>query len=288
MRGDCSELIPATPREGFARVFTWYTRRLLRKRFHRVHITPRSTAMLAELDEFDGPAVMCCTHASWWDPLVALHFQRGLLGRRIHFSPIDFQQLRRFGFFRKLGLFGIDPDSASSVAAMKEYIDGLRRVHPRLTLGITPQGRFTDVREPIRIRPGAAAVAAGMPNVRVVVAAIEYAFWQDARPSVFVHAMEVEPPTRRSTTGWHRAIQSSMQRAADELAQLVIAREPAAFTIAIGPKEGRASDVNRVHGLWMRLRGRSGEIGSSREEAAVGTSRDRGEHSVAAAGGGGR
>ena len=264
---DGDQLIPATPREGFARVFTWYTRRLLRKRFHRVLATPEMLVLLTKMNEFDGPAVMGCTHSAWWDPLVALIFQRGFMPLRQHFSPIDADQLRRFRFFRKLGLFGIRPDDPESLAEMVTYIDGLRKSHSRFTLGITPQGSFADPREPVRIRPGAAAIAARLPDARVIVAAIEYAFWQDSRPSVFVHAIEVEQPSHTTTAGWHRAIQIGMQQAANELARLVIARDPSNFSIVLGPGVGFATSVNPVHGAWLRLRGRHEEIDSQRTDA---------------------
>jgi len=264
MRDDRGQLIPATPSERFARVFTWYTRRLLCRRFHRVHATPQTRTILAALNDFDGPAVMCCTHSSWWDPLVALHFQREFLPAREHFSPIDAEQLERFRFFRKLGLFGIDPQNPDSLAEMASYVDRLRASHPRFTLGITPQGRFADPREPVRIRPGAAAVAARLPGVRVIAAAIEYSFWQDSRPAVFVHITEVDAPQQGSTAAWHRSIQSAMQVAADQLASRVIARDPVAFEVILGPGNGAATDVNPAHGLWLRLRGRRGEISAHR------------------------
>lgn len=259
-----SELIPATPSERFARVFMWYTRRLLRRRFHRVCATPATLSLLGEIDRYEGPAVLCCTHSAWWDPLVALLFQRDFLGQRRHYSPIDADQLRRFGFFRKLGLFGIDPDDPASLRAMTDYLQDLAATVPKLTLGITPQGRFADPREPIRIRPGAAAIAASMPNVRMIAAGVEYVFWQDARPSVFVHAAEVHAPPVKSTAAWHRAAQQGLQAAADTLAGLVIARNPEAFTVILGPPAGTASDVNPAHGLWLRLRGRKGEIAAHR------------------------
>lgn len=262
-----STLIPAAPSERFARVFTWYTRRLLRRRFHKVCATPETVSLLGEIDQYEGPAVLCCTHSSWWDPLVALLFQREHLGSRTHYSPIDADQLRRFSFFRKLGLFGIEPDDPASLGEMTRYLSMLAGTERRFTLGITPQGRFADPREPIRIRPGAAAIAAGLPNVRMVAAAVEYAFWQDSRPSIFVHANEVHSRDAQSTTAWHRAAQQGLQAAANQLAALVIARDDEPFDVVLGPRAGRASDVNPVHGLWLRLRGREGEIAARRSVA---------------------
>lgn len=262
-RAGDGQLIRATPRRGFARVFAWYSRRLLRSRFHRVRITPQGRALLRGLDDDSGPLIICCTHASWWDPLVGLVLQRELLPSRAAFSPMDADQLRRFAFFRKVGLFGIDPDDPASLAAMISYAKELAAAHPRLTLALTPQGRFADPREMVRIRPGAAALAARLDSPRVACVAIEYAFWQDQRPEVFVHAVEVRAASR-STASWHRAIASGMQAAADDLARAVVAREPSGFEILLGAVAGRATAANPVYALWLALRGRSGEIESRR------------------------
>lgn len=262
-RAGDGELIRATPREGFARVFTWYARRLLRSRFHRVRMTPEGRGLLRGLDGESGPLIICCTHASWWDPLVGLVLQRELLPSRAAFSPMDADQLRRFAFFRKVGLFGIDPDDPASLAAMTSYATELVAAHPRVTLALTPQGRFADPREPVRIRPGAAALAARLERTRVVCVAIEYAFWQDQKPEVFVHAVEAGSAAC-STASWQRAIATGMQAAADELARRVMAREPAGFEIVLGAAAGRATATHPVHALWLALRGRSGEIESRR------------------------
>ncbi|MBX3402000.1 MAG: lysophospholipid acyltransferase family protein [Phycisphaeraceae bacterium] len=262
-RAGDGELIRATPRRGFARVFAWYARRLLRSRFHRVRLTPEGRGLLRGLDGEAAPLIICCTHASWWDPLVGLVLQRELLPSRAAFSPMDADQLRRFAFFRKVGLFGIDPDDPASLAAMTSHVSELVAAHPRLTLALTPQGRFADPREPVRIRPGAAALAARLEIPRVVCVAIEYAFWQDQKPEVFVHAVESWAEAA-STTGWQRAIATGMQEAADELAQRVISREPAGFEIMLGAASGRATATNPVHALWLTLRGRSGEIEARR------------------------
>lgn len=263
------QLIRATPRPGFARVFAWYARRLLRSRFHRVRATTGTRQLLHALDADPRPLVICCTHSSWWDPLVGLVLQRELLPSRAAFSPMDAAQLRRFAFFRKVGLFGIDPDHPASLAAMTDYVAELAGAHDRFTLALTPQGRFADPRERVRVRPGAAAVAARLRGARVLCVAVEYAFWQDQKPEVFVHAAEALADAP-STAAWHRAIGAGMQAAADELAARVIARDPGALEILLGAPSGRATAANPLHGLWLALRGRSGEIAARRAPTNAG------------------
>jgi hypothetical protein len=210
-------------------------------------------------------------HASWWDPLVALVVGTELFSARRVIAPMHAEQLRRFAFMRRLGMFGIDPDNPESLGAMSTYVAQYFASHPspaRPTLILTPQGTFTDPREPIRVRPGAAAIAAETPDVLVASLSIEYAFWQSRRPELFSRFECLPTPGtgtdgpateqgRASTTAWHRVITAGMQANADALAALVKARDPEPFESLFAT---RGSSINPAYDLWLRLRGKSGEI----------------------------
>lgn len=290
-----AQVIPARHDARFARVFLWYTRRLLAKKFHAVHVAKGTRDLPAAFDAHAGPVVLVLNHAAWWDPLVALVVGHTLLPRRTGIAPIDADQLARFKFFRKLGLFGIDPDHPGAMPALLDYTLAWCKAQPRPTVAITPQGRFADVREPVRIRPGAAALAARLgPAARVLVLTIEYAFWQSQRPEIFLRFAEAAPPassppsTPPSTASWHRAIEATMQRSADELARLVIARDPTPFVPLL---EQGGSSINPAYDLYLRLRGRSGEIAARRASAGDRTAphaRTQPSHLPTPAGAGGR
>lgn len=262
-------ILPAAHSPGFKRVFMWYTRRLLRKRFQAVHLTPCSLEVGAALNADARPLVLVLNHSSWWDPLITLAMGQVLIPDRSGIAPMDRTQLERFRFFRKLGLFGIHPDDPASLKAMLEYVQAWAASTSRPTLALTPQGRFTDIREPIRLRPGAAATCAAFASASGCQAAslsIEYGFWQSQRPEVFLHLAPIAPPAVSSTTAWQRQIESAMQQGACHLAPLVIARDPAAFVPLVAT--GGAS-INPAYDLWLRLRGRSGEITAQRTARSV-------------------
>jgi hypothetical protein len=269
--GRDGELIPAAHADWFARGFGVYNRRLIGKSFHALRVDPALPGLFARLDAEPRPVIIAMNHASWWDPLVMLALAGKLLQSRRGIAPIDAEQLRRFAFFRKLGLFGIDPDDPASLGAMLEYAASWFAANARPTLVLTTQGRFTDVREPIVNRPGAAAVASrlGAGNVVVACVLIEYAFWQDQRPEVFVRgALVPDPPAAtHSTASWHRSIQATMRATAEALASGVISRDPAAFVPLIGAGAAR---INPVYDLWLRLRGRSGQIEARRKDPGSG------------------
>lgn len=268
-------LVPARPAEGFARVFAWYVRRLLAKDFEAVRALPGSLGVLGSLAAGEGPAIVVMSHASWWDPLVGFHLHRLTAAAggqpRAGLAPMDAAQLARFGFFRKVGVFGIDPEHPRSAGAMVEYARERFAERPRTTLWITAQGRFTDPREAVALRPGAAMVASRTPGVRVACLAAEYAFWQERKPGVFLACEEVGAPAgdgTRSSGAWQRAMTAGLARAAGRLAAGVIARDPGAFeVVGAGGGGGR---VNPAFDAWQRLRGRGGAIEARREGGSGG------------------
>ncbi len=241
----------------FARFFGWYAWRLLRGRFHAVRLLRGSEAALAGLADHAGPALVAMNHSSWWDPMVAVALHHRFFPGRGNLSPMDARELSRFRFLRRLGIFGIDPDEPASLAVLHAYV--LRRLGEmeRGTLIITPQGRFTDVRRPVVPRPGLASVAASLVDVRAWSVALEYGFWVDARPEVFISVHAIEAPDDPRRAGWQRAWQLGMQANQDELAGAVAARDPTAFQAIEGGSRAR---VHPVYDWWLRVRGKSAGI----------------------------
>lgn len=247
----------------FAGGFAWYARHLLRTRFHAVRLLRGSAESLSEADRRAGPVIVAMSHPSWWDPIVAFWMGTRWFATRRPLAPMEATQLRRFGFFRRLGVFGIDPDSPASLPATVRHVTARFETWPRTVLWITPQGRFTDPREDAPLRPGTAAIAARSDSVCVVAVAFEYAFWQDQRPEIFIAAEPVMPEGdgRGRTAGWHRALEPAMRSVRERLAAAVIARDPEAFECAVG---GEVARINPVYDLWLRLRGKGGGIAARR------------------------
>lgn len=273
---EATGVIPGAYSPRFARFFGWYLERLFASRMNAVRVARRedggSTATaLSELDGHAGPVLVLLSHSAWWDPLVGLLLARRYLPSRSGCAPMEAEQLRTFGFFRRLGLFGIDPDDPRSLSQMLTYVQGCFAREARPTLWLTPQGAFADVRTPVVLRPGAAAVAARTPGVKVAAVSMEYGFWLDQRPEVFLRVDRVEPPPGRekpSTGAWHRAMQQSMREGAARLAEAVIARDPARFEVIAGRSVKGGARVNPIYDLWQRLRGKRAAIASARVAAS--------------------
>jgi 1-acyl-sn-glycerol-3-phosphate acyltransferase len=272
-------LIRATPSPRVRAVFASMVASMTRRRFHAVRVARGSLEALRKVDGGARPALVVMNHCAWWDPIVALLVWRECFPSRSPYGPIDRDELRRFAIFRKVGLFGVDPDDAATLPAMRAYLEELAARDPRLALVVTPQGRFADVRDEVVPRPGAAAMAAALAPDRVVALAVEYGFWVDQKPEVFLRAAEIDC-SRASTLGWQRRIVEAMRANQAALATLVRARDAAPFeplSHAFAPK---GTGTNPVYDLWLRVTGRRattqlGEARSGREEH--GAARARGE-----------
>lgn len=228
---------------------------MIARRFHALRLTPGSLSTLAAAHHHAGPVVVCLTHSSWWDPMLAFVLHTQCLRERQSLAPIDRDVLKNIGIFRKLGLFGIDPDHPASHQIMLGYVRERIAAMDRPTLWITPQGRFQDPRESMRVRPGVSAVLSQLERPRVFAVAAEYLFWDDKRPELLAHTVEIAPPaTHDSTTAWHRAVSSAIRCAAQELASRAMSRDPAAFETSLGGDGGKTFVL---YDWFLKLTGRS-------------------------------
>jgi len=248
-------------------VFAWYTRGLFGRKFSAVRFERSSLERLRSFAAGGGPMVMLGNHQSWWDPLVAVLVTGEVIPDRKMLAVMDASELERFGIFRRLGVFGLDPDDPASQGVMVSYLERLFARDSSQAFWITPQGRFTDVRSPIRLRPGAAAVAARLEGVRVGCVHMDYVFWNEPKPELLIRFEEAGVPDRLSTTGWLRTMTAAMERNRDACGALAMARDAEPFVTIAGRGGAGASGV---YGAWLRIRGRGGELGAKRADAAGG------------------
>jgi len=257
--------IPPNESPRFAAWFEgWCRRNMIGKKFHALRVDREGAALLRSLAAEPGPLIIASNHVAWWDPLVMLTMQRVFFPDRSLRAPMDAAQLERFRIFRRLGIFGIDPDDPASLERMGAEVSRYFSETTRPTFWITPQGTFADVRAPIVVRPGVSKLAASTPGVRVLALAVEYPFWTDPKPEILVTARCVDTPAHPDrTTAWQRAISAAMEANAARLSGLAIARNERDFESVVS-REGRQGGY--FYNLWLRLRGKGGGIAAHRTD----------------------
>jgi 1-acyl-sn-glycerol-3-phosphate acyltransferase len=240
--------------------FAAYSRRYMSRYFHSIRI---SKCGLPPCD-LSRPLVIYLNHASWWDPLVCLQLSRTYFATRTSFAPIDAVALERYRFFKSLGFYGIEQRSIRGARTFLRTTRAILRSE-RNMVWLTPQGRFSDVRErPLRLQPGIGALAAQMRDAAFVPLAVEYAFWTEPRPEILLSFGKCaipgdEPPL--SAGAWTEFMRSSLESVQDELASRSCRRDPAEWLVL----DRGASGVNAIYDGWHWLRSRFTRVAHTAE-----------------------
>ncbi|MDT0684435.1 lysophospholipid acyltransferase family protein [Roseicyclus sp. F158] len=199
----------------------------------------------------DRPVMVFTNHPSWWDPAVFIAVHGLFFPGRLAFGPIDAAMLEKYRFMGRIGLFGVDQESARGAAAFLRRGSAILGAPDRV-MWITAQGRFADPRtRPLGLRPGAAHLMARVPGLVALPLALEYPFWTEKRPEAllaFGDPVEAEPGEDASLLA--PKLETALTRTADDLAARAMARDPAGFETLIGGTRGTGG----IYGLWQRAR----------------------------------
>jgi 1-acyl-sn-glycerol-3-phosphate acyltransferase len=199
----------------------------------------------------DRPLLICAAHPSWWDPALFLAVMPRLFPGRAGYGPIDAEMLQRYGFMRRIGLFGVRSDDRRAGA---DFLGPAMRIaaDPRSVLWISAQGTFADPRlRPVRLRGGSAHLMARVPGIVALPLAVEYPFWGEKRPEAllaFGDPLNARPGEAAADIGTRLA--AGLESAMDGLATLAIDRDASAFERIIDGARG----IGGTWGGWGRLR----------------------------------
>lgn len=231
------------------RLFVFYLRGFFRKHFHAVR-TARGTA-----PPRDGrPLIVYSNHPSWWDPIHFSLLASTKLPERRLYGPMDAVALEKYGFFKKLGVFGVDRSTRGVAAFLRTSLAVLDQ--PRASLWLTAEGQFTDPRRrPVQIQPGVAHLARRLGDGWVVPLALEYPFWNERDPealSRFGEPIDLAAEPERSTREWTLILEQRLEETMDALVADAGSRDPRRFDTVLAGRVG----IGGVYDLWRRLKAR--------------------------------
>ena len=231
--------------------FGWYLHWYFWRRFRAVRL---SRAGLAR-PPAGQPVIVYSNHPSWWDPAMYILLCTKCFPGRPGFGPMDARSLGKYGVLERMGVFGIDLDTARGAA---RFLDTCLRVlrDPASTLWITAEGAFTDPRaRPVRLRPGVAHLARRVPGAVLLPLAIEYTFWNESRPEALARFGEPIATGRdRSVAEWTAHLEAELARTMDALAAESARRDPALFQPLVRGQAG----VGGIYDVWRRARAWAG------------------------------
>jgi len=127
-------MIEATPSPPAGWIFTIYLRRLLKKHFSSIELFGNIPQPNPDL-----PLLLLPNHSTWWDGFFAWHLNEIHFKRPFYLMMLQ-EQLVKYPFFRKLGVFGIEQGNAKGMLSSLNYAVDLLGQTPPPMLTIFPQG----------------------------------------------------------------------------------------------------------------------------------------------------
>jgi 1-acyl-sn-glycerol-3-phosphate acyltransferase len=222
-------------------------------RFTRKHMRAARIARWGLPDVPQGaPVVIFANHPSWWDGVAFMLLHRRLLRDRPLFTPMAEWALNKYGFMRRLGVFGIETGTPRGTIA---FLRTARQVlqDPSHSLWINAPGRFADPRErPIPMAPGMSRLAEMAPGASFVPLALDYPFWGERKAEMLaafgapIPAAELLALDRDARAA---RLAAALEATCDRLAEDAIARDPERFETLVQGQEG----MGGVYQLWRRL-----------------------------------
>jgi len=229
------------------RWFHAYARRYLARHFHAVRVT-RETALAIPPDV---PLVVFMNHPGWWDPLVGLVLSRACFPDRTHYAVMESAALDRYRFFQRLGFVGVEVGTRRGAGQFFRLASTILD-RPATALWMTPEGRFSDPRQPSNFCPGLAHLARRLPRGALLPVAVEYPFWEERSPEALVaigKPILLERSGPLSVDDWNERLQTSMDETKRRLAAMAVGRQADAFEVLIRGSAG----VGGVYDAWRRL-----------------------------------
>ena len=243
-------MIPAQKNRFVETWFQGYVHRYLRRSFHRMLISGDAPEIP------DGPLIVCMSHSSWWDPLLAFWLSRELLGWD-GYGVMEERQLRRYPLFTRIGAFGVERESLRGGREFLQYANGLLRGRRR-ALWLTVQGAMvSNAVRPLRFYSGVASLVQGLGTVHLTTVVLDYEFWNEKRPEAFVSFAPVLAVTAGpafSRKAFLRDLEGRMEQQMEALADRQRQRDPSLFRIALAGGEGISPTYDALcrAGAWLR------------------------------------
>ncbi len=227
-------------------LFGYYLRWYFHRRFHGVRLSRSGIPAVPP-----GPLIVYSNHSSWYDPALYIVLNAKLFPGRAGFGPMDEAALGKYGVLRRMGVFGVEQDSARGAA---HFLRTSLRVlaDPAAMFWITGEGAFTDSRaRPIVLRPGIAHLARRVPGATILPLAIEYTFWNESKPEALMRfGPPIEAGRERSVAEWTAVLEAGLTRTMDALAAESMARDPGLFQPVVRGVAG----VGGIYDLYRRIR----------------------------------
>jgi chlorobactene lauroyltransferase len=173
----------------------WFERSV-KKAFSKSYIAGYENVEACLPHRTGASVVMYCTHGSWWDAAVVMMLSLRVMHIR-SFGMMEYKQLVRYPFFRRIGLFSVVREDPRSALESLQYAASQLQQSPN-TLWMFPQGtlRHQDMR-PLGFEPGLGILARSVPSAMLCPVSIRYDGVFEQRPELRIQFGTPHSPASR-------------------------------------------------------------------------------------------
>lgn len=201
---DQPSFIPDKKSAFFTRIFDLYCRNLFSRRFSNIEIKQNY------FPTGNQKTIYFLNHSSWWDGLIPFYLDRKLFKQNSR-GMMEQEQLERYSFFRRLGVFSIKPDDPrSSLRSLRYAIKTMQ--NPGAALYIYPQGKIEPfTTEEIRFKKGLGWIAKQCPDADLVPIAVNIHTMNSDKPELVIQiGKPVDVDRNQDADDLNRELESSL------------------------------------------------------------------------------
>jgi 1-acyl-sn-glycerol-3-phosphate acyltransferase len=166
------------------RMFSVYNKHILKKQFYKIHVKGNIFNRDMSL-----PTIMFGNHSNWWDGFLAFYLSFNLW-KTDQYLMMDVKQMRKYKFFKWIGAFSVNRESAKESYESVMYATKLLK-NRNTMLWIYPQGEMlpNDIR-PLRFQNGLSKLLEMTGRINLIPIVFNYEFIMEQRPEVFINISE--------------------------------------------------------------------------------------------------
>jgi 1-acyl-sn-glycerol-3-phosphate acyltransferase len=175
-------MITAKKNSVIGSAFRLYHQRLLKKHFYKIHLRG-----IKNLSLINGnlSCIFYANHSNWWDGFIAYFLTHRIL-KEDDYLMMDIEQMRKYPFFKYIGVFSVDRSNPSSALQSIEYAASLLKNKKR-SLWIFPQGEMAPQdKRPLDFFRGISKLTEKTGPLNIVPVALRYEFLMEQRPEIFI------------------------------------------------------------------------------------------------------
>lgn len=176
------DFIPAKESPFFIKTFRIYVRLLFKRRFKQVWIRQ-------EYHPYEkSRSIYYLNHHSWWDGIIPLLLNEYRFQQQAR-ALMEDKQMKRYGFFKKIGAFSINrEDPRKAVASLRYAVQSMQRENA--SLFIYPEGSITPAGSEPSFEGGLAWLHDKLPDVDFVPIGIYMHTIRGDKPELHLHVGE--------------------------------------------------------------------------------------------------